>query len=271
MQKMQGSHALIQFSPVPERMEFLNVGVVLAVPECQFLGVRFAKSHSKLARYFGRSDARLLHMAQQSLESRLNAIFQSKGSIDALAEFAQKRANELRISPFLPASVVDPAAVLDRLFFELVGEDVPRKRQPRVFRLLREAFVDARVDGLVEENPDPVELPDLGVSIKAQFGYQNGAYNLLDAMRFGSDRDAAMKEAGKRALQGNALWKLSQRSDLKRQLCVVADFGNQPQALFDFVGDQLDQNHVRLYRLDQLSPLVEDIKSNADLHGHALN
>jgi Protein of unknown function (DUF3037) len=44
MSSNQGYYAILQFSPKPERLEFLNVGVVLFVPERNFVGVRFSKS-----------------------------------------------------------------------------------------------------------------------------------------------------------------------------------------------------------------------------------
>ncbi len=271
MQRIQGSYALIQFSPVPERMEFLNVGVVLAVPELRFLDVRFANAHSRIDRFFKHPKNSYLNSAKESLGNRLRMSFERNFSLDDLEAFAAKRANELRISPFLPVAVSDPDAVLDSLFLELVGEDRPRVSRPRMHRVLKEAFERENVERLLDQKPSAVDLPDLGISIKAPYGYQNGAYNFIDGMHFGADRNEAMKEAGKRALEGNALAKLSDHSDKKMRLSVVADFSEQPQSFYDAVGEQLEINNVRLYRLDKLSPLLEDIKKNSEIHGIGLS
>ncbi len=263
---MQGSYALVQFSPVPERMEFLNVGVVLTVPQAQFIGVRFAESHGRIDRFFQHPQSSFLQHAKQGLSRRLALEF-GKG-FEALKSFAAKRANELRVSPFLPIAVDEPQIALDRLFDELVGEDKVQSRRPRMARVLKEAFVKASVFGLVEEKPDPVELPELGISIKAPFGYQNGAYNLIDGMQFSADPGEALEKAGKRALEGAQLWKQSQRDGPPKRLVVVGDFSDKPNSFYEAVHEQLGNSQVRLYRLDHIGPLVEDITQNASLHSH---
>lgn len=266
MQRMQGSYALIQFSPVPERMEFLNIGVALAIPEIQFLRVRFASSHGRIDRYFRSSNPSFLEQAKEGLARRLQREFESGFQVAALEAFASKRANELRMAPFRPVAVDEPEALLERLFVELVGEDQVRRQKPRMARVLKEAFVKASVYGLVEERPEPVELPELGVSIKAPFGYQNGAYNLIDGIQFGEDPSDALEKAGKMALEGAQLWKQSNAEGAPKRLVIVADFKNRPGAFYEVVGEQLDRSHVRLYRLDNLDPLVDDISNNASLH-----
>jgi len=117
-------------------MEFLNVGVVLAVPELRFLDVRFANAHSRIDRFFKHPKNSYLNSAKESLGNRLRMSFERNFSLDDLEAFAAKRANELRISPFLPVAVSDPDAVLDSLFLELVGEDRPRVSRPRMHRVL---------------------------------------------------------------------------------------------------------------------------------------
>lgn len=266
MQRMQGSYALVQFSPVPERMEFLNVGVVLAVPEAEFIGVRFAESHGRIDRFFKHPQSSFLQHAKEGLARRLSFEFARNHEIEALESFAAKRANELRVSAFLPIAVAEPQIVLDRLFHELVGEDKVYNRRPRMARVLKEAFVKASVFGLVEEKPEPVELPELGISIKAPFGYQNGAYNLIDGMQFGVDPGEALEKAGKRALEGALLWKQSKIDGPLKRLVVVGDFSDKPDSFYEAVGEQLEKSHVRLYRLDNIGPLVEDITQNASLH-----
>lgn len=268
MQRMQGSYALIQFSPVPERMEFLNVGVVLAVPEAEFIGVRFAESHGRIDRFFKHPQSAFLQNAKEGLARRLAFEFAKSYDVEALELFAANRANELRVSPFLPVAAVDPQAVLNRLFNELVGEDKVQSRRPRMARVLKEAFVKASVFGFVEEKPAPVELPELGISIKAPFGYQNGAYNLIDGMQFSPDPGEALEKAGKRALEGALLWKQSNIAGPQKRLVVVGDFSDKSEAFYEAVGEQLEKSHVRLYRLDNIAPLVEDISQNASLHSN---
>ena len=100
----------------------------------------------------------------------------------------------------------------------------------------------------------------------APFGYQNGAYNLVDAVRFAAKQDEAMKAAGKRALEGGLLWKHSPSSGGRKRLVLVADFGDHPLEFTNAVGEQLEQNDVTLYRFGELAPLFDEIRLNANFH-----
>ena len=266
MRRMQGSYALIQFSPVPERMEFLNIGVLLIVPEMQFVSVRFAKAHPRIDRYFMHPQPAYLDGLKASLAARVRSDFSRSVSIEALQHFADRRANEIQFSPFMPVAVIEPEATLNQLFEDLVGEKEVVHRRPRMARRLKDAFVKAKIYGFLDERPEPVQIPEAGISVKAPFGYQNGAYNLIDGLQFGSDRNEAMKEAGKRALEGELLWKHSNQTGEQKRLVVVADFGELPDRFYDAVGEQLEESHVRLYRWDEMGPLLEDIEQNARLH-----
>ena len=266
MQRRQGAYALIQFSPVPERMEFLNLGVVLVVPDLQFLEVRFSVSHARMERYFRQINESYLKAAQEALRNRLKLDFEKQFSLSDLQDFAERRANELRVGSFLPVAVSDPAVSLDRLFDQLVGEDQPRVRRPRMERVLRRAFIDHKVHSLLHEKPAPVDLPGLGI-LRVPFGYQNGAYHLIDGMQISHDRNDAMKEAGKRALEGRALAKVRHPQGSQMRLSVIADFSAQPDAFYDAISEQFEDDQVRLYRLEDLKPLVDDIQHNAAMLG----
>lgn len=266
MNRAQGSYALIQYSAVPDRMEFLNVGLVLIVPEMDFLSVRFANDHARVERLFGRQYLARLEDLKGGIAHRLKLAFRNS-SVESLNDFAARRANEIRLTPFMPVAVDLHAAgeAANNLFDELVGEDERQRRKPRMARRLKEAFVQAGVYGVVEERPAPIELPE-GIKIQTPFGYQNGAYNMIDGLQLGSDPKVAMKEVGLRAFEGARLWKHFSDTDAPRRLIAVADIGEQSEEFFGAVQEELYANEVRLYRLDQLGPLVEDIVKNAKLH-----
>lgn len=265
--RVQGSYSLIQFSVAPDRMEFLNVGVIVAVPETAFVAVRFAEDHPRIERLFGRSALVRLQDLKPGFALRVEAEFVRGGS-QGFSGFLGRRANELRATPLLPVVVdpLDPEPTVDQLFAELVGEDERSRRGPRMASRLRTAFDKAGVFGMLDPRPAAVELPE-GITVQTPFAYQNGAYNMIDGLQLNRDPKAAMREVGLRAFEGARLWKHTSKSEHPTRLVAVADVGEQSEEFYEAVQEELYRNDVRLYRLDQLGPLIEDIEANSLAHG----
>ncbi|MDF2494240.1 DUF3037 domain-containing protein [Sphingomonas sp.] len=264
MEHHQGKYALVQFCPVPERLEFLNIGLVLIVPGLHFVGVRFARGHSRIDRVFGRQPKSYLNAIKHSFESRLRSELWRSPTGAGFEEFVQKRANDIRVSRLLPVQVSDAEADFDRLFDELVGEEDPVVREPRVRRKLRDAFRKHKVEQFLE-SPEEVDLPEYGLKVSVPYGYQNGCYNLIDGMRVPSNVSDGLREAGKRSMEGGLIWRHFEQGQCKR-LVVVGDFSQQPNAFYHAVKEQFDASHVRLHRLDDMRPLLNDILDNAEEH-----
>jgi hypothetical protein len=265
MEGRDGFYAIIQFSPTPERFEFLNVGALLVVPSRQYVGVRITSDFRRLDRLFGRQSRSYLTPALEGIKQRLGLELRGDLSREKLAEFGERRANRVRLSKLQSVLVDEPEEELDRLFGLLVGEEPrPAKRQ-RVSTKLRNTFSKAGVIHFLDE-PDPVELPEFGITLGAQYGYQNGAYNLIDAMRLGPNPSETLREAGKRAIEGQLLHQHSQSQGLAMRLVVVGDAQATEPALYKTVEEIMADHSVKLYRMDSLDPLFEDIRVNAALH-----
>ena len=269
MARFEGSYALIQFCPVPERMEFLNVGLVLLVPSAEFVGVRLARGQARVDRVFGRQPKSYLDAIKDSFESRIRQEI-AKGSMASLAEFSRKRANDIRLSPFLPIAVDDPASEFDSLFANLVGEEDLVSREPRIRRKLRESFAAHKVEDLLDK-PDEVDLPEYGMKVNVPYGYQNGCYNLIDGMRVSNNISDGLREAGKRAMEGGLIWKHFQKGPVCKRLVVVGDFAQQSNEFFHAVSDQFSAANMKLHRLDDMRALLRDIVQNAEDHGKVAN
>lgn len=261
----QGSYALIQFCPVPERMEFLNIGLVMLVPSQDFVGIRLVRGQSRLDRVFGRQPKAYLDAVKDSFESRLRQEI-ARGSESSLEEFAKRRANDIRLSPMLPIAVNDAKTEFENLFDELVGDDDKSAREPRIRRKLREAFSANKVEQFLDR-PDDIELPEYGMKVNVPYGYQNGCYNLIDGMRVSRSVSDGLREAGKRAMEGGLIWKHFQDAPVCKRLVVVGDFSDQSDGFFHAVRDQFEGSNVKLYRLDDMRPLFNDIIENAEEHG----
>lgn len=266
MGRKAGKYALVQFCPVPERMEFLNIGIVLIVPELDYVGIKLSQSSARIDRVFGKQPRPYLDALKESFEYRLRSEFSGRFDEDQISAFARKRANDIRISPIQPIMVDEPNEELDALFLELVGKEVLAPREPRIRRKLKEAFAKHRVEHYLEK-PDEIELPEYGLKISAPYGYQNGCYNLVDGMRISENVADGLREVGKKAIEGNLLWKHFESSGSAcKRLIVVGDFSQQSNAFYHAVSDQLHDANMKLYRLDNLQPLLQDIERNAAFH-----
>jgi Protein of unknown function (DUF3037) len=263
MEYSQGRYTLVQYCPVPERLEFLNIGLALVVPSRSFVKVRLAQGDSRIVKLFGKQSKSYLDAIKASFAVRLRD--QLESGAERFEEFSAKRANEIRVSRLLPIQVQDVEADFERLFNELVGDDRPRHREPRMRRKLREAFVKNKVEQFLDK-PEDVALPEYGLTVSVPYGYQNGCYNLIDGMRMPADVNDGLREAGKRSMEGGLIWKHFSKHDQKR-LVVVGDFKNQPNEFYHAVRSQFDESNVDLYRLDDLRPLLNDIVANAKRHG----
>ena len=177
--------------------------------------------------------------------------------------FAALRANNFRMSKMMPVLVDSPSIVLSNLFNRLVSDQEVEFRRPRVATKLKEAFEAADMVKFVDF-PEPVVIQEFGVSISAPFGYQNGSYNLIDAVNFGPSLEDAFKVASKQAISGQ--W-LANTTMQRRKLIVVGNFDKRrPHLPFDAVEKMLQQHMVRLYSFDNLYPLFDDIQKNFLLH-----
>lgn len=266
MERRQGKYALIQFCPVPERQEYLNVGVLLVVPELSYVGIRLAHGQRRIDRVFGKQPAAYFDAIKRSFQSRLLLELSEDPAGASLSEFARKRANELRLSPLMSVAVDDADNVLGQLFLQLVGDEEHSRKEPRVRKRLRDVFVKNKVEQFLDR-PDEIDLPEYGLVVRVPYGYQNGCYNLIDAMRVPPLSPDALREAGKRAFEGGLVWKHFVRSDNCKRLVVVGDFAGQSNQFYHAVRDRFEESNVKLYRFDDLNPLFQDIVENADLHG----
>jgi hypothetical protein len=261
MSKMRGFYALLQFSPLPERYEFVNIGVLLVVPSERFIGVRYSHGLKRVEKLFGKQPANYFEVLKAAFEQRIKLEFSNEFSLEHIEQFAKSRANQMRISKLLPVAVDQPQFDLDALFESLVGENEIIHRQPKVAVELKKKFEKAGIAMFVRK-PEPVRLPE-GVTIDAPYSYQNGSLNLIDPVRLSADSADALAQASKRAIEGQWLRNFSKNSSAPKQLIVVADFEDQEPKFVRAINDVMREHQVKLYELDECEPLIEDIRKNA--------
>ena len=260
MERCKGYYSLLQYSPSPERQEFINIGVLLCVPEREFLRVKYAENFKRVERLFGPQDRSYINNIKKSIESRLMVEAHRFLDVEVLEKFCSLRANELRMTSLRSASVVDPLLYIEKLYCELVSDEPESKRGPILKSKLRSAFSSAGVIDLLDK-PDVVELPEYGIRISAPFGYQNGHYNLIEPMRLDNNPSEALREAGRRAIEGQWLANISDN-----RLVVVGDFSGSREVFYRAVADVMKSHRVKLYSFEDMLPLIKDIKKSAPQH-----
>ena len=267
MNRYKGYYSLLQFCPKPERLEYVNVGVLLSIPEKKIFSVKFAEQPRRVEKLFGQQNKQHYQVLKEAFEERLRCEFSSGFESESLNLFGSKRANELRMTKLLPLPVSDIEESLDKLFTDLVGEEPIHYRSPMVKTKLKKIFVEAGVLPLLD-NPSPVVMPEYDIEVSVPYGYQNGSYNLIDPVRLDHEsKNEALKEAGQRAIEGELLAKHFAGKPNRKRLIVVGDFDGQPDNFFSAVQGVMAERSVPLYRLDDLQALVQDIKTHSVLHG----
>lgn len=258
MDAMRLFYSIIQFSPFPERFEYVNAGVVVLESRSGRVVVKLADDMARVRRVFGDINATFLKGALHDFAQRVVFHF-SKPVISASAveDFNSRRAELFRLTQLNAVAGDFPDVVAEKLFDDLVAWRGNAKKIERVNTLLTSAFRDAGVLPLLDKRPDPVRIEQYGVSIQADYGYQNGVYNLIDAARFDNPQ-RGLAEAGKRVLEGKALNEM-----LGRRLIVVAEFGAQPDRFVDNLRDDFEGVGAKLFRLEEVDELAQEIRRTA--------
>lgn len=272
MEYRKGYYSLIQFCPDPSRLEAVNIGVLLFCPELQFLRPRLSRSNDRIRRFFGHQDWSLIKAQKDAIAGRLEVELGRFRTLDDLQDYITRRANNVQITPTRPMKVRDPAADLERLFeeligeAELIGETEGHSLTPRVTTMLKREFVKAQVEKLVEQKI-AVMVPDTDKEIVAPYAYRNGALNLILPVNFEAPEfDSTFAKAATHAIEGELLWKHSQTTSGPTRLVVVGVFGLQRRNDLPVVRNILESHDTALYCMDDLAPLIQEIRTSAAHH-----
>lgn len=144
MTDRQGYYSVIQYSPFPERFEFVNVGVVLFMPGGG-VRIRLDSDNKRIEKVFGRQDRYDVGMMRESIENRIKSEFGRSWAHSNVQRFVELRSGKVQMSRPLPYLVKDADADLNRLFEEMVPSFSRSSRRPTVASLLKQRLRDAGV------------------------------------------------------------------------------------------------------------------------------
>lgn len=262
MQDKQGYFSIIQYSEHPERAEYINIGVVLFAMEAPYVLCKFGERPKRIKSAFNVNPGVHFDLLQNSLKSRLQSEFREGWKRENIDRFISQRSGKIRLFPLRSILINDARTDLNNVFSDLVGEVRSKPRKQRANVKLASKLKEYGVDGLLER-PSPVLLSG-GIKIEAPFGYQNGAFNLLQGLSLGDEPDKALSKASPHMIEGNLLF--SQTLHEKRLVVVADDAEMHDESFISLLSSQMEQHKVRFYTMADLQPLVSDIRMNYALH-----
>ena len=133
----------------------------------------------------------------------------------------------------------------------------------RIQTRLKREFELKGVEKLLEK-PEPVSLPQ-GVTVKTPYAYQNGSYNMIDAISLRDDPNKVLEAASKQAIEGRWLSQIELDGG-KKKLIVVGDVEDQQPNFISAIRDMMESHGVGFYTLSDIDPLADDIRKNFALN-----
>jgi Protein of unknown function (DUF3037) len=259
---MKGQYSLIQYAENPERLEFVNIGVVIFVPFGKGVYSKFSDSPRRVNKAFGVSLGVHYKVLIQSFESRIRNDFEDSAQHSKLEYFASNRSGKIRLSPLRSMLVKEPESALEDLYNSLVNDvDVSPKRK-RVDYKLRDLFRFEKIEQLLDR-PEKIQIKHF--SLQPDYGYQNGSYNYIKAVSLHGEPNEALHKISEYAIKGRLI-AADEPLLHRKKLIVVGDGSDQKPSVVEDIGSVLMNHEVEFYSLDNASSLLEDIKKNAAIH-----
>lgn len=263
MKPQQGWFSIVQFCPDANRLESANIGVLLFCPALDFLDVRIASDNRRIIKFFGSKDfdLSLVNSFKKGLAERLRKEHENISDHEQLLDFADRRANQIRISQPRSIRVTEPRNQIEELFGTLVGEGVQRVAddgseasvRKRLAQSLNLPAVKSKIYKSVK-----VKIPIDGRELNVPFAFRNGRFNLIQPARFQSDN--ALQTAYRYAVEGESIYETRHERYGKLQLMVVGSFRDKNDENKAIVQRVLEKNKVKLYALEDMDQLVHEIQ-----------
>lgn len=256
MKPNKGWFSIVQFCPDANRLESANIGVLLFCPALEFLDVRMASDNQRISKFFGplKSERHFVDSFKKGLIDRIQVEKATIVDHEQLLDFVDRRANQIRISTPRSIRITDAEKQLDELFAQLVGGAIRRRTKiaDRLAKSLEQPSLESKLYKAV-----PITVPIDGRELNVPYAFQNGRFNLIQPVRFQSENP--LQTAYKYAVEGDSIYDTEHQQFGKLQLLVVGSFRSKSDENKQIVNRVLKNHHVKLYAMDELDILVQDI------------
>ena len=255
---MKGHYSLVQYAETPERLEFINIGVIVFVDDGERVYFQFSDSPNRVKKAFGVSLGKHYDLLIDSLQSRVRDDFSNWKNTSDIERFVVNRSGKVRLTPLRSILLKDPDADVKSLFERLVTEGEVHHRRRRADHKLKALFRFEQVERLLGK-PEKIQLKHF--SLQPDYGYQNGSYNYIKAVSLHGEPDDALGKVSGYAVKGRWLAN-DQPLTNRKQLIVIGDSEGQEEDVVLEIRQVLKNHEVQFYPLNQISPLLNDIKKN---------
>jgi len=260
MKMTKGYYSLVQYCPDMSRYEAANVGIVLFVPEINFIKAKMSSDNGKVRRFFGQTnfDNDWLREAKEAFERRFEIDRDKFKELDDLRQFVETRANELVMTIPHAVRVIDPEKDFDSLYAEMVGGRAKPHKEKVVIKRLDDAFKTPRFVGKVKiDYRYKVSVPKLGTSIDVPYTYRNGRINLVKPQEFSTE---PIKIGAYLATEGRFIQK--NPSDGEVKLIVVSKLGrkvSRPEEIRQSLKEVFRANEVELIWDEDIGDFIKRV------------
>lgn len=256
-----GYYSLIQYCPNLWRMEAVNIGVILFVPEHGFMKARVKKNNDRIKKIFGPDsfDNKWLNAAKESMQERVNLCAADFRSLKDFQKFVDTRMNEILLTNPNPIKVDDPRQTLDSLFDELVDDKKEEQDHSPLIQELDEAFRKPELVDRIQFNAK-VNVPGLNRTIRARYAYRNGLYNIVKPELF-----TEQKYIDKGSLLATEGRFIKLKSTEPMQLIVVPAVISDKKSneILSTLHEIFDEQHVRVIWPGERQAFIQEVQEQA--------
>jgi hypothetical protein len=264
MAKSKGYYSVMQYCPDTSRAEAANVGLVIFRPEPHALVVKTTNTLARVKRFF-KPNAKEFSRIRDAVRAAATAFEMRADDYQTIEEFelaTYSMGNEIRLTPPKVLRVQDPRTEVDKLFSELVEDDVPGSApRPAIVwpTPINQAFEDLRRGNKLIE-PGDVTIPLMDRKLHVPYAYQNGELILIKPAVFDdTERDA--EKALRLAAEGRLI---QNHSDPVRPRClvVVSAVSARPEAE-EHVAPLFHDFDVQLIRQSEAAKFATRMRNEA--------
>ena len=262
MNPVKGHYSIVQYCPDLARRETVNIGVVLLVPDRSFLQTRMIADNERVKHFFGTKgdDAKMLSEFKKSFTARIDAEQGRIGSLESFQKFIDTRGNQIQLTEPAFVKVRECQETIDQLFDQLVGGKAKPHKRESFTKSLQMRFEAGKVADLIETNV-PISVPILDRETRVPFGFQNGAFHLLQPVTFAPDKEESnFNRALKYSMEGKILQEHPDDEYGQLKFNVIGRFASMFDPSIPIVRKVLAESDVRLHLDHDLSGLVDEIR-----------
>lgn len=195
MKSTKGYYSLLQYCPDRSRMEAANIGIVLFVPEINFLKAKVSTNNDRVRRFFGpySFDNKWLRQAKDAISERLKFEKDYISNRESFENFIRTRANELILSDIKSVRIDTPEKQLNELFNELVCRETARGGKKTLIPEIDRNFHSERFQERIQFDK-MIDVPVIRKRIQIPYTFMNGRPNLVKTQQFHGDNIARAME-----------------------------------------------------------------------------